>query len=109
MAFSQSIVEAILLSAVIVAFAFILKLILDIAKEKQKNPRPIVKRDQFLKDYGYTWDYIFVFKVWDEYEREELSAAQTKYSMKFIIDRLNKGSEYPFDFLSAQYTTTPDY
>ena len=74
-----------------VSFGILYKIILDVAEKRIRKPKPYAKQDNFLKEHGYSWDYVFVFKVWDEYEKEDLSVYQNKYSMKFVIDRLTSG------------------
>jgi len=45
--------------------------------------------DNFRIKYGYSWDYVIVFKVYDE--SEYLEDDQLKYTMKFILNQLIKG------------------
>ncbi len=51
----------------------------------------LIKRNQlndnFRNQNGYSWDYVITFKIYDE--KDSLSAAQEKYSMKFIINQLS--------------------
>lgn len=49
----------------------------------------------FEKNYGYSYDYVFVFKVYPEDEIEHLNEDQLTYSMKNIVDRMeNAHLEY---------------
>ena len=44
-------------------------------------------KDAFEQEYGYSYDYVMVFKVHDE--TAELSERQKEYSMKVILNRLS--------------------
>ncbi|GLE06180.1 hypothetical protein PINS_up015391 [Pythium insidiosum] len=45
--------------------------------------------EQFEKDNGYSYDYVFVFKVHDE--NAELTQLQKEFSMRTILQRLARG------------------
>ena len=48
--------------------------------------------DDFVKDNGYCWDYVLVFKVWDEYESNiNPREVQKTFSMKFVLERMKLG------------------
>lgn len=53
---------------------------------KVKCP-PTEKVDEFLRKYGYSYDYIFVFKVYAENELRYLNEMQQTFTMKNILDR----------------------
>eukprot|EP00607_Mallomonas_marina_P000509 CAMPEP_0182439720 /NCGR_PEP_ID=MMETSP1167-20130531/86605_1 /TAXON_ID=2988 /ORGANISM="Mallomonas Sp, Strain CCMP3275" /LENGTH=796 /DNA_ID=CAMNT_0024633477 /DNA_START=52 /DNA_END=2440 /DNA_ORIENTATION=+ len=92
----------ILIAGVVGAFGIILKVIIDIARRKMRKPKPLLKHDKFFREHQYSWDYVFVFRVWDEYNRDELNKTQSTSTMKFIIDRLMKGGLDTRCFYSAQ-------
>ena len=98
---NQIIVEKILLAqeyvilltvfALILVSAALYQMVRIYAYRKMKAVKKVPKKDLFVKEYGYSWDYVFVFKVCDEEERMKLTEYQTKFSMKFIIERIVKG------------------
>ncbi len=45
------------------------------------------RKDEFYSKYGYSWDYVFVFEVYQEKELENLHSVQKEYSMKRVVDR----------------------
>ena len=49
---------------------------------------PVMKEDVFLKEYGYSWDYVFVFVIYDEDEKANMTQIQRDFTMKNIIDRV---------------------
>ena len=51
------------------------------------KPLERLKEDYFLKEYGYTYEIVFVFKVLDDTDKEQLTNYQKKFSMKHVIDR----------------------
>jgi hypothetical protein len=66
-----------------------------IAKEKRRNPN-----ESFRADNGYSWDVVFVFKVYGE--KEKLSAPQSKYSLKRVMKELADGGLQTRLFYSIQ-------
>lgn len=97
-------VQVVVLAGVLIVFLLILQIILRVAKKKKKNPL-IPKPDPFFKDNNYSWDYVFVFKVWDENDRVNKNddlKTKSKHSMKHIIDKLNYGGLETSCFFSAQ-------
>ena len=57
-------------------------------------------RDNFRTENGYSWDYVFVFKVYKA--DDELNDMQTEYSMKRIISDLADGGLETRLFYSGQ-------
>ena len=51
---------------------------------KRKN-----SKDEFRNMYGYSWEMVIAFKVYDE--EEELNSDQMKYSMKYVLQQLAVG------------------
>lgn len=53
----------------------------------------LVKRssieDHFQTINGYSWDFVIVFKIYNE--EEELNDEQIQYNLKFILNRLSNG------------------
>lgn len=82
-------------------FAFLIGLLR--AAEKTFNADyAIQKEDEFLKVYGYSWDYVLVFKVYDEEDKGEMSPIQKKFTMKNVIDRINNAGMETKCFYSVQ-------
>ena len=91
---STAVLLVIFVGAIILIFAGFLKTIISVAEKKLKNDRPIQKEDTFFKEHGYSWDYCFVFQVWDEYTSAQLTPNQEKSSMKTVNERLaNAGTK----------------
>jgi predicted GIY-YIG superfamily endonuclease len=44
--------------------------------------------DPFLKQYNYTWDFVFVFHVFGE--ETKLDAMQREYTLKKTVRKLSK-------------------
>lgn len=66
----------------------LLKWLLKQAKKISAENVVMFKPDPFLKHYKYTWDFVFVFKVYEEDER--LNQIQRDNTLKKTIRRLNK-------------------
>lgn len=60
---------------------------------KERTRKALEKRrlmdDKFREINGYSWDYVFVFKVYDE--EEVLNPLQRKFNMKRILTQLGLG------------------
>jgi len=60
---------------------------------KERTRKALEKRrlidDKFREINGYSWDYVFVFKVYDE--DEVLSSQQQKFNIKRILTQLGLG------------------
>jgi hypothetical protein len=48
-----------------------------------------VTNDPFRAEYGYSWDYVMVFKVF--LEDEPVSDRQCRFSMRYCLQRLAEG------------------
>jgi hypothetical protein len=46
-------------------------------------------KDTFRSDFGYSWDYFMVFKVYDE--DDVVTDLQREFSFQYILDRLTAG------------------
>lgn len=66
-----------------------------VAKEKRRNTR-----DNFRTENGYSWDCALVFKVY--LNSEDVSEAQSKYSIKRVLHELADGGLETRLFYSAQ-------
>lgn len=66
-----------------------------IAKEKRRNTN-----DNFRDENGYSWDIVFVFKVYEEKER--LNEYQSLYSLKRVMRQLADGGLQTRLFYSVQ-------
>lgn len=77
----------------IVSFGFLLvsiNVFVNFAKKRnrdKKNKKLRIKSDKFYSDHGYSYDYVFIFKVYVEDEIGSLNASQEQFTMKNIIDR----------------------
>ena len=71
-------------------FSMTLNWVLQTARSAIKKSHPIMKEDSFTKENGYSYEYVFVYKVLEEDDRQPLSVDQQKYSMKNVWERLMK-------------------
>ena len=83
-------------------FFIFLKYLLVTAMKKILKEQPGPKEDDFLKEYGYTWDYTFVFKVFDEDDKDKMTELQKEYTMKNVIDRISQAGVETTCFYSCQ-------
>jgi hypothetical protein len=84
-------------------FLFFLRELIKLAKNDFRKERKIPKQtDTFYKENGYTYDYVMVFKVYDESEKEDLNDYQRKYSMKNVVDRIQYAGMESKSFYSCQ-------
>lgn len=65
------------------------------AKSKRRH-----RGDNFRDENGYSWDVVFVFKVYGEKDR--LTSAQSKWSLKRIMKELADGGLQTRLFYSVQ-------
>jgi hypothetical protein len=94
--------ELILVGGQMCLFFAFLKYLLRVAERKLSRDSPIIKEDEFLKEYGYSWDYVFVFKVYDEDERDDMTSTQKEFTMKNVIDRIENAELETKCFYSVQ-------
>lgn len=71
-----------------------------IAKEKRRN-----HSDNFRDENGYSWDIVFVFKVYGD--KEKLNEYQSKYSLKRVMRQLADGGLQTRLFYSVQVSFGP--
>jgi hypothetical protein len=65
--------------------------------------RPQIKNDDFYKTNGYSWSYVFVYKVLEEDLKKKLTAEQQKFSMRNVIERLRSNAGFEIScFYSCQ-------
>lgn len=57
-------------------------------------------RDPFRELYGYSWDYVIVFKVYEE--EDAISDLQVEYSMRKVMGKLGRGGLETRLFYSLQ-------
>ena len=88
--------------AIFGAFFLFLKYLITQAQKKIAKIHPGLKEDDFLKDYGYTWDYVFVFNVYDEDEKDNMKQLQKDWTMKVIIDKIQSTQMETKCFYSCQ-------
>ena len=70
-------------------FFLFLRSLIALAKTDLTRPRKLPKaNDEFLKTNGYTYDYVMVFKIFDEEVKHKMNQYQKKYSMKSVVDRI---------------------
>ena len=65
------------------------------AKSKRRNTK-----DLFRSHNGYSWDYVMVFKVYQE--TEALTEFQRSYSMKYIMENLSAAGLFIRSFYSIK-------
>ena len=56
--------------------------------EKAKRKQRQNDEDSFREENGYSWDYVLVFKVYQE--EEGLTEFQRKFSMKYVLESLTQ-------------------
>lgn len=61
------------------------------AKNKLKIPHSVLKNDIFVDQNGYSWDFVLVFKIWEEHKKKELNQYQETFSMRNVVGRLTDG------------------
>lgn len=69
-------------------FGLVLRALINLAMEEVRKPRPVVKEDDFLKEYGYSYDWVIVFRVFNEDDISSITDFMKKFSMKIVVDRL---------------------
>lgn len=75
----------------------ILKKRIELAKERRR-----FHNDKFREENGYSWDYVFAFKVYEE--DEVVSDDQQKYNMKYVLAHLAMGGIETRLSYSVQHT-----
>lgn len=84
-------------------FFLFLRALIALAKNDLKRPRKLPKStDEFFKENGYTYDYVMVFKIYDEDYKKKMSSYQKKYSMKSVVDRIQASGMESRCFYSCQ-------
>eukprot|EP01038_Epipyxis_sp_PR26KG_P012812 gene12812-17175_t len=103
------VIEAIFIYVgVFVLFYLFLIALLQFARKEIQKPKPGLKEDQFVKDYGYSYDYTFVFKVYDEVGlvvsvgSSSLTNYQKKFSLRSIVSLLQNAKLQCKLFYSCQ-------
>lgn len=87
---------------IIVCVFLLLLIIVRSLKHSFSKFKPIPKDDEFLQSNGYTYDFVLIFAVINDSDKSDLSDYQLMYSMKNIIDRLEKASIESKIFFSCQ-------
>jgi hypothetical protein len=83
-------------------FFFVLWRLLEIAKANWALPVQQPKPDDFIKEHGYSYDFVLVFAVYDEEAKDKLTKIQKKYSMKKVIASLQAAGVETSCFYSCQ-------
>lgn len=84
-------------------FFVVLRQLLKMARKNIFQPKPKIKIDSFVEEYGYSYDFAFVFKVLDEGAlKETVTQYQKDFSMKNIVDRLQRAGFETQCFYSCQ-------
>lgn len=83
-------------------FFLFLKYLLYVASKDFNKEFPVMKEDLFLKEYGYSWDYVFVFEVYDEDDKEDMTQIQRDFTFKAVIDRVEGAGLETKCFYSVQ-------
>ena len=94
--------EAIAFAGCLFIFYITLNVIVSFAKKAMQVKMPQMKNDAFLKENGYSWSFVFVYKVFDEDQKVSLTSDQLKFSMKNVIERLNTAGFDTSCFYSCQ-------
>lgn len=71
------------LSATILLFRTIQNRLITAVKRRR------ITNDTFRKEYGYSWDYVIVFKVYDD--KEAVNDNQCEFSFKNVLERISAG------------------
>ena len=83
-------------------FFFLLKQLLKIANKTINEPHPLHVIDDFVKEYGYSYDYVIVYKIYDEDDETKLNPYQTKYNLRTVMERLKNAQLDTKCFYSCQ-------
>lgn len=95
-------VDVIIYVAVFAFFFVVLKVLLNNAHKQLEEPRATLKKDDFYREFGYSYDLVFVFEVFSQEQKKYFNEMQKKFSMKNIIDRLLKAGLQTRQFYSCQ-------
>lgn len=66
-----------------------------VALKRRRN-----KHDTFRAEFGYSWDYVMVFKIF--HEDEPITEKQCRFSMRYCLQRLAAGGMEVRLFYSLQ-------
>ena len=80
--------EIIVYGFITLGFYIFLSWLLSVANKKIKEKHPTQKFDDFYKENGHSYDFVLVFKVIEDEEKDSLSEFQTTFSLKNILDRM---------------------
>lgn len=94
--------EILLYGFITSGFYIFLSWLITVANKKRTEKHPTQKFDEFYKDNGHSYDFAFVFEVVEDENKGELSKFRTAYSLKNILDRLNKANFECGCFYSCQ-------
>ena len=84
-------------------FFLFLRSLISLSKTDLKRPRKLTKAsDEFYKVNGYTYDYVMVFKIYDEDFKKRMNSYQKKFSMKSVVDRIQFAGMESRCFYSCQ-------
>lgn len=72
---------------VVVFFLILLYYLIKIATKNIEKPTPVQKYDDFMKSYGYSYDFVLIFHVHEE-DDHKFTNFQLKYSLRNVIERL---------------------
>ncbi len=92
----------VIIYTVVVIFNIVFMNILLTIAHRATILKPTARKDEFINQYGYSYDYVFVFKVYVEDEVDDLNEFQKKYTMKNIIDRCQNAKIETKCFYSCQ-------
>jgi hypothetical protein len=92
--------------AIFGVFFYMLHKLLQFAKKQLDREFPSVNRDEFYKSYGYSYDYILVFKVHDEdddfYEKYKENDYKKNYTFGKIWTKIQRAGLEVNCFFSCQ-------
>ena len=83
----QRLIDAIEYASLLSLACFILLFLTNvIAAFGKRKTKYVDKPDDFMRKYGYSYDYVLVFKVYAENELRYLNEMQQNFTMKSILD-----------------------
>lgn len=97
----DNLVDVISYLGIFALFFFFLGKLLQYASRALDKENKVLKLDDFFKQYGYSYDYVLVFKVYDE-KFDAFSDYQRRFTMGNIIDRLTEAGLETKCFYSCQ-------
>lgn len=99
-------VELMVLAALVFFLALVLKFLMFLADSALTSPLFKAKMDRFHKENQYSWDYTFVFEVFDEGTKP--SPMQQRHSLKALVTKFRAAGLETNLFYSVQRDEVSD-